>query len=106
MRGDQTTVAVTGVPGLRHRLAAVGLDYAVIVVYLAIVTAVGWAARLLAPGLLDLRLGSPASAELSGFASSRCRSRPISSSRRPRRWAPPGARAVWACAWPPAPVGS
>lgn len=54
-------------PSLRRRLAAAGLDYLVIVGWIAIVTALGVAARSLVPDLTRRLFGDPLTGELTGF---------------------------------------
>jgi uncharacterized RDD family membrane protein YckC len=51
-----------------RRLAAVGVDYAVIAVYLAGVTAAGWGLRQVSGGVVEAVFSNPATGELAGFA--------------------------------------
>ena len=54
-------------PSLGRRVAAVGLDYLVILIWVAAVTALGFVGRALAPGLSQALFGHPLSGELVGF---------------------------------------
>jgi uncharacterized RDD family membrane protein YckC len=49
-------------------MAAVGADYAVIAIYIAVVTAAGWGIRQIAPDVLEALFRTPATGELAGFA--------------------------------------
>lgn len=54
-------------PGFGRRLAAVGLDYLVILIWVGVVTALGVAGRALAPGLGQALFSHPLAGELVGF---------------------------------------
>ncbi len=53
---------------ISRRLAAVGVDYAVVAVYLAVVTIAGWGLRQVSPAVVETVFSNSATGELAGFA--------------------------------------